>query len=479
MATVFKRTDGPRVVWVVKWKNAAGRWVQERTNCATKAEAREYARELERRADHQRHGLAPADAPSAITFGELLAWYDRHHAHLVKSPSRRLTAGKNLAQLNRLPLVEVTTARLEAVLNERAKTLKPETVNSLRAFVHRLFNLASRAGLWTLANPVTRIPRLKVPKRPPSWLRPEEVGLVIPQVPDRWRALFATAVYTGMRRGELVALQKRDVELEGDRPSITVCRSWAADSTKGREVRVIPVHPELVPYLADAINRSPSELVFPRADGSMHSEDINLPGLLRSAMARAGLVKGWVHKCRWCGFKSEQVSASTLRRCPKDGKKLWPAPVRRAERFHDLRHTTATLLLKAGAPLAMVQRLLGHSDPAITTEVYGHLEAEDARPHLERLTFPSPAPVVNVLPLAANGPHGAPVVRNFLERSPGTMASAAKVEGPWALGPAFLLAKKQGPGPPTRPLSRRVERDVRPGGRSAPGAPSAPSSLRT
>ncbi|MBL8913587.1 MAG: site-specific integrase [Archangium sp.] len=450
MASVFKRNE----VWVVKWRNAAGRWHQERTRCATKAEARAYARQLEHRADLQRSGLTPLDGPASITFGELLAWYDQHHAHLVKSPSRRLTAGKNLAELNALPLVDVTTARLEALLNEKAKTLKPETINSLRAFAHRLFNLASRGGLWPLTNPVTRIPRAKVPKRPPSWLRPEEVSLVIPQVPERWRSMFATAVYTGMRRGELVALQKRDVDLSSDKPSITVCRSWDSDSTKGREVRVIPVHPELVPYLSTAIDRSPSELVFPRADGSMHSEDINLPSLLRSAMVRAGFVKGWVHKCRWCGHQSDQVSDAEIRRCPKEscGKKLWPSPVRRSERFHDLRHTTATLLLKAGTPLAMVQRLIGHSDPAITTEVYGHLEAEDARPHLERLSFPMAEPLVNVLPLAANGSHGAPVVRTSPRETQRGDMGANFHEGASALGPLHLSRKEQGPGPPTEPL---------------------------
>ena len=147
MASVFKRNE----VWVVKWRNAAGRWHQERTRCATKAEARAYARQLEHRADLQRSGLTPLDGPASITFGELLAWYDQHHAHLVKSPSRRLTAGKNLAQLNSLPLVDVTTARLEAVLNEKAKTLKPETriMSFLRSTMRR-----KPSGSLTATSPV-------------------------------------------------------------------------------------------------------------------------------------------------------------------------------------------------------------------------------------------------------------------------------------------------------------------------------------
>lgn len=199
--------------------------------------------------------------------------------------------------------MEVTSAVLEELLAEKVRqptaekpgprALSPETINHLRAFAHRLFNLATRGELWNRPNPVAGVTRMKVPKRPPAWLRPEEVRAVIPQVPERWRALFATAVYTAMRRGELIALHKRDVDLDSEKPSITVCRSWEADSTKSGDVRVVPVHPELAPFLRDAINRSPSELVFPRPDGSMHTEHIDLASVLRNAMARAGLVTGW------------------------------------------------------------------------------------------------------------------------------------------------------------------------------------------
>ncbi|MGV3625828.1 MAG: tyrosine-type recombinase/integrase [Archangium sp.] len=449
MASVFKRND----VWVVKWKNAAGNWRQERTRCATKAAAKLYAAQLEHRAELQRHGLQPLDAPSAMTFGELLTWYDQHHAHRVKSPSRRLTAGKHLAELERLPLVEITTARLELLFNAKLKDLSAETVNGIRAFTHRLFTLAHRGGLWALANPVSAVPRVKVPKRPPSWLRPEEVDAVIPEVPAPWRAMFATAVFTGMRRGELVALQKRDVSLDDARPVITVCRSWDSDSTKGKEVRQVPVHPQLVPYLRSAIACSPSELVFPRADGTMHHEDINLPAMLRSAMARAGLVRGWIHKCRWCSYRSEMVGDAHVRRCPhsKCGKKLWPSPVHRPERFHDLRHTTATLLLKLGTPLAMVQRLVGHADPAITTEVYGHLEVEDVRPHLERLPFQLAEPEVEVLPAVANGSRGAPVVHGRADDLISRGTHESKTQEARAVAKLSESEKNKGPVPRPSP----------------------------
>jgi integrase len=46
---------------------------------------------------------------------------------------------------------------------------------------------------------------------------------------------------------------------------------------------------------------------------------------------------------------------------------------RRRTRFQDLRHTTASLLMQAGAPVHAVQRILRHRDPRMTTNVYGHL----------------------------------------------------------------------------------------------------------
>ncbi|WP_408890289.1 tyrosine-type recombinase/integrase [Myxococcus faecalis] len=81
--------------------------------------------------------------------------------------------------------------------------------------------------------------------------------------------------------------------------------------------------------------------------------------------------------------------------------KLWPRALPRLLRFHDLRHTTATLLLKAGVPLATVQRILRHSDPAITSVIYGHLDAKDMRKGLNLLAFGPAVPCPTEALLAA------------------------------------------------------------------------------
>src|SRR5207253_362445 len=57
----------------------------------------------------------------------------------------------------------------------------------------------------------------------------------------------------------------------------------------------------------------------------------------------------------------------------------------RKMRFHDLRHSTATLLLRAGVDLHRVQRILRHKDVKLTTDTYGHLDVEDLRAAVETL----------------------------------------------------------------------------------------------
>jgi hypothetical protein len=69
-------------------------------------------------------------------------------------------------------------------------------------------------------------------------------------------------------------------------------------------------------------------------------------------------------------------------------------------RFHDLRHSTATLILEAGVPLATVQKFLRHTDPKITSEVYGHIDLEDMSAGPNRLGAGLPPP--ELPPVAAN-----------------------------------------------------------------------------
>lgn len=119
------------------------------------------------------------------------------------------------------------------------------------------------------------------------------------------------------------------------------------------------------------------------------SDTVQLELILRRALRRAGIVQSWLHKCRrlGCGHV-ETAQDDGLRRCTQCRMKLWPSGQVRPLRFHHLRHTTASLLLMAGADLPAVQKILRHTDPRMTTETYGPprpgLPALSDRPALVR-----------------------------------------------------------------------------------------------
>jgi integrase len=262
-----------------------------------------------------------------------------------------------------MSLVACKTTDVRAFLERKAQAgLAAQTLNHLRSYLSRAFNRAIEVGRWTGKNPVAGVPNRRVPKgMVGDFLTVDEVPRVLRALHPRWRPLFATAVYTGLRKGEFCALRKQDVDL--DAHIIVVRRSWNGDTTKGGHARAVPIVADLEPWIRSASYASPSELLFPHVcatscngqaagcpgPGGMMRKDVALESVLRRAMGRAGIATGWRHVCRrlGCGHV-EEAPDEEQRRCPSCSMKLWAKPKVRPTRWHDLRHTTATLLLRAG-----------------------------------------------------------------------------------------------------------------------------------
>ena len=308
------------------------------------------------------------------------------HAKNASTIQRHLLAGR-IAEVR---LSELTKGRVETFLDEKRKDgLSAQTVNHIRGFLSRGFSAAIDRERWTGKNPVAETARRKGPKRLPDFLRFEEVGPVIAQVPQQHFHRFVTTLFTGLRKGELRALRK--VDIDWSLKAIWVRRSGLNDTTKGGHEKPIPIHPDLEPVLRDAVAASTSELVFPAPHGGMVRDDFKFAVILRRAMARAGIVEGYLHVCRkkGCGHE-EKASDSEGRRCPEHGVRLWPKPVVRRLTFHHLRHTAGSLFLMSGVPLEVVQKMLRHTDPKITSGVYGHLLMSYQRDAIAKARLLSP-----------------------------------------------------------------------------------------
>ncbi len=282
-------------------------------------------------------------------------------------------------KLGDLRLDRIDVALIEKLRDELRAKLSAKSVNAVLTTAAAIFKLAVRRKLAT-GNPAADAERAFMgatelkdeatkeqrgdgvqPLRPEEVLDPNEIRKVLEKAePGYYRTLFLTAYLTGMRSGELFALRWSDIELKGidaetgkesSRGRILVRRSlsWARvkkddgpvrprffpPKTKAG-VRTLPIPMEL----AGALRRwklqcpqSEHDMVFPMPDGQpMH----------RSTALRYG---------------------------------LWPALSRaglRRVNMHSLRHSFASALIMAGAPVTEVQSLLGHSSPAVTLKVYSH-----------------------------------------------------------------------------------------------------------
>jgi integrase len=183
----------------------------------------------------------------------------------------------------------------------------------------------------------------------------------------RLYALFALAIGTGMRQGELLGLQWPDIDFE--RGTITVKRSLA---------------------------QLKKEFVLKEPKTKASRRTISLPPFVLAALRdhRKGmLAEGNIHATVFCTktgtfiAKSNlirQTFRSVIRRTNEAAKK--EAEEKKTEptilpeiRFHDLRHTHATMLLSQGASLKAVSQRLGHSRVEMTLKVYAHvLPTDDA-----------------------------------------------------------------------------------------------------
>src|SRR5207253_5480564 len=243
MASVLKRGG----VWYAKWTDAAGKRRREPTQAASKAEAKALADELEVEARRHRNlmrrarnGLPPRPEDLTGTFAELCTWWIDHRCPEASRSGERQRLGKHVltTAVGALPLSAIGSPHLDELLHAvESAGASAASVNKLRSVLHTVFSKAKKAGRWVGENPAASTERRKVARRIYATLRAEEVPLLLAEVPAEWRPLFAAALWTGMRRGELFALRKGDVDLALG--TITVQRSHQRDTTKGGHADLI------------------------------------------------------------------------------------------------------------------------------------------------------------------------------------------------------------------------------------------------
>ena len=297
---------------------------------------------------------------SRLTLAEWAADWKRTIVDL--RPSTRRIYADNL-RLHILPtLGTVSLGRLDKTLLRQwladlaATDLAPASVHQAYRTLRRV--LGAAVELEVLArNPLEGIKPPQVQHQDMRFLTARDVATLADSIDERFRALVLVAAYCGLRWGELAGLRRHRVDLLHRRIQVVEA---LGKNTAGRFV--------LQPVKTKAGNRS-----------------VPIPGLVVEALEHhlAEFAAPGVHGHVFTAPLGGTLEGSTFR------DRFWLPAIAAAGlehlRVHDLRHTTASLAIAAGADVKVLQTMLGHASAVMTLDRYGHLLPSAAASVAERL----------------------------------------------------------------------------------------------
>jgi integrase len=282
----------------------------------------------------------------------LLAQYASTWLHSIEGLVRPRTLEDYAGRLERHVLPRLGEHRLDeigiddilALIGDlRLRGYSDSTISTVFIPLSRLFAHAVRRSVIE-ANPISKLDRSERPRvstRERPVLGRDEIGRLLDAAAPRYRTLLATAILSGLRQGELLGLHWRDVDFDNE-----VIRVRNALDRQRRNVPPKTQHAlrdvVLMPALAEALQQHQAQSPFANPDDYVFTTRVGTP--LHSANLGARALKPALKKA---GLR----------------------PVR----WHDLRHTFASLLIAGGANITFVSRQLGHSSSQITLRVYAHL----------------------------------------------------------------------------------------------------------
>lgn len=253
--------------------------------------------------------------------------------------------GKRLAKLTALDLQSLYTELSEAGLS-------PRSVHHVHRVVHRAFVQAIR---WSLIprNPCDGATSPKAPRAELTTWNPEEAdAFLLATREHRMHALYVMALTTGMRQGELLGLKWADIDFNTGTLAVRRALQWQ------RGNGLVFTEPKTA-----------------RSRRKIHLSQTALAALRghkdRQTFERHAADFAWTtHDLVFCNAVGEPLSPTNeTKRFQRAGAAVGLPSIR----FHDMRHTAATILLAKGVHVKLVSEMLGHSTITLTLDTYSHV----------------------------------------------------------------------------------------------------------
>ena len=257
-----------------------------------------------------------------------------------------LTAWLKVNRPEYTELREVTQADAEAYAADLKAMRSAGTYNKRVVFFRCMWRVLLECEAAKLTcNPWEKIQKREVITHSRRELTVEELARVCSAVDGEMRLLFAVGIYTGLRLGDCALLEWGAVDLVRGR--ITVIPRKTARHAHGRQT-LIPIHATLAAMLSDIPQGKRRGYVMPETADIYKRE----PSILTNRIQRV---------FRECEIKTQTEQGEGRKALTDVG-------------FHSLRHTFVSLSANAGAPLAIVQAIVGHSNPAMTRHYFHEQE---------------------------------------------------------------------------------------------------------
>lgn len=386
MASVFNRGTKDRPSWWAKIKDADGEWRSAPTHQPNKEAAKRWANAKQADVENTKVGILPrASQPNALTvrslFERFLAEYEG--PKIRKTAEYRMQRRSDLKRrivpysLAAMPAQKVRTVDIERWRDAlRKQRLSHSSIHGTLARLSTTFAWAIRNEILSGPNPCVGVQRLPTKPRQDCYTLDEVHRLLSVSdgsPPKTMPTLIAMALYTGMRRGELLGLRWEDIHFQTGLHvgRIHVGRSYEGP-TKTDQPRVLPLHTELAPILLAWQKRCPKTvegIVFPRILCGVARRATNTHAdttrTLRAELARAHVRTDFA--------------------CP----------------FHAMRHTFASLFMEQVDSQSALERILGHSTGGNKiTAGYVHTDIKTLARKLNQMTL-KPLADASIIPLRA------------------------------------------------------------------------------
>ncbi len=378
--------------WVVDWRDPSGKRFIETVEGDRDAAKRRLGEILK---------SGEQAASKKITFKDYAERWLENYAKAVIKQSTYLEYERALKVhlyplFGSKPLVRVTRKTVrEMIAAKQKENLSQSTIRNILAPMRQLYNQAIDDG-DAYENPAARVGKFNKRRDPATQLNPltrEEVKTLLDTTLEKspyWYPLLLCATRTGLREGELIGLKGTDLDFRGQFIEVQRILSRGELTTpKNGKTRRVDMSGQLKDVLQELLSKRRSE--------ALRKEMEKPAGERRDAATVVnGVMEGWL-------FQTPVMARSELakRRRPdaeaRGGTQLDPSNLRkvfqslltaaklRRIRFHDLRHTFASLLIGQGESLAYIRDQLGHHSIQITVDTYGRLVPGGNRQAVDRL----------------------------------------------------------------------------------------------